>query len=110
LRQFRHPSIVARYNLLKPAEQNLSIYVPRLNPALFGRALERFVAQLVGGSHANLLEYNGARRGPDFIGLGPAAGRIFDITTYFGQASHYARAYGGSLELVLYEFPEGWPF
>ena len=98
------PALAAQY--LTEAEQ---VAGPSLNAANFGKALERAVAEDVEANHADVLQYVGGPNSPDFVGVGPAAGRTFDITTYLQQAPHYARPYGGSLELILYETPSAWP-
>ena len=82
---------------------------PKLTQAMFGKAVELLVADNVKNQYSQILLHIGNRAGPDFAGVGPAAGRIFDITTFFGQLSHFARPYGAQLELILYEVPKAWP-
>ena len=102
-----NPALAAK--VLSPPQANALARDPGLAPAMFGRALERLVAIDAQTQYSRLFQYVGRRPGPDFQGLGLAAGRIFDITTYLGQAAHYARPYGSALELILYEVPKAWP-
>jgi hypothetical protein len=76
---------------------------------MFGRAVEYMVGGKVQAGYPDILEYAGKGPGPDFKGVGSAAGQVFDITTYFGQDSHYARGYGPNLVLILYDAPSAWP-
>jgi hypothetical protein len=81
-----------------------------LGPANFGKALERAVGEQVDLYHSDILKYVGGPNQPDFKGLGAFQGRTFDITTYRGQQSHYARPYGSKLELILYDsLTKAWP-
>jgi hypothetical protein len=98
------PSKAAQF--LSQAEQ---LAGPRLNAANFGKALERMVGADVRTNWSRVLTYVGGPKAPDFVGVGAAAGRTFDITTFRQAAVHYARPYGGTLELILYETPKGWP-
>jgi hypothetical protein len=98
------PSKAAQY--LSEAEQ---LAGPRFNAANFGKALERAVGADVQQNYSHVLKYVGGPNNPDFVGVGAAAGRTFDITTFNQQASHYARPYGSTLELILYQTPKGWP-
>jgi hypothetical protein len=84
---------------------------PAFNAANFGKALERAVAADVEANYSNILRHvsEPGKEGPDFVGVGAASGRTFDITTYLSQEAHYARPYGENLELILYDRPPLWP-
>jgi RHS repeat-associated protein len=103
-RLIANPGDAAQY--LTEAEQ---LAGPRLNAANFGKALERAVGAEVRELYPHVLKYVGGPNSPDFVGVGAAAGRTFDITTFAQQASHYGRPYGSALELILYHTPKGWP-
>jgi hypothetical protein len=62
-----------------------------MNAANFGKALERAVGADVQANYPGLLRYVGGSGQPDFLGVGAASGRAFDITTFLQQAAHYAR-------------------
>jgi hypothetical protein len=98
------PALAAQY--LSEAEQ---LAGPALHAANFGKALERAVAADVQANYSHLLRYVAGPGRPDFVGVGAASGRTFDITTFLQQAAHYARPYGEALELILYSRPPAWP-
>lgn len=98
-----NPSLATQY--LSRAEQ---LAGPRLHPANFGKALERAVGADVKQSYGHILQYVGGPNNPDFKGVGAHLGREFDITTFLGQGSHFARSYGTNLELILYTRPSPW--
>jgi RHS repeat-associated protein len=75
----------------------------------YGNALERLVGNQIDSSPLTLqiLERAGGPNREDFVGVGPAAGRLFDITTDTVRQinSHLNRPYGAFLELILYTRP-----
>lgn len=82
----------------------------RLNPARFGQALERLIAIEIRENpllRTSIDPVGVGRRGPDILGIGPAQGLRFDITTASPRviAEHLARPYGQNLILITYERP-----
>lgn len=71
----------------------------------YGRALERAVARTIGMSDrlSSLFRYKGDSPGPDFVGMGDAAGLSFEVTTFKGIAEHLSRPYGGDIIVTPYE-------
>jgi hypothetical protein len=96
-----NPALVMRY--LKEGEALRVGEHPRMTPMYYGLALERHVAEIV--ADTGMFRYAKGGPGPDFVGVGPAAGRIFDITTWGQAADHVGRSYGSTLECVIYRMP-----
>jgi hypothetical protein len=81
-------------------------------PMFYGEAVHQMVAREIGRNTllGTLFDPVGiGRRGPDILGVGPAAGLRFDITTTNPgtMAEHLARPYGQNLILITYERPPG---
>lgn len=80
----------------------------------YGNAVERMVARDVAKSPVLRQIFRAVSKpgklGPDFEGLGPASGQIFDITTPGSMAAHLGRSYGPLLRVVTYVRPPGVAF
>jgi RHS repeat-associated protein len=76
----------------------------------YGKAVERLVSRKIRGDPLLRTLFDPAgigRRGPDILGIGPAHGLRFDITTASPRAvaAHLARPYGQNLIIITYERP-----
>jgi hypothetical protein len=71
-------------------------------PMSYGNALEGLVGQVVDDNFGSLLSYTGRGAGPDFVGVGNAAGEYFDLTTAGAIPAHLARSYGPWLDFIIY--------
>jgi hypothetical protein len=104
-----NPSLAKQ--VLSPAEyaagQN-SIAVARMQ---YGNAVERLVAEAMDDDLGNqIVQYTGGPGGgsmPDFVGVGPAQGQMFDITTPGQVASKAGKWYGPNLITPTYVRPPG---
>jgi hypothetical protein len=95
--------------VLSPAEYAAgqdSIGVARMQ---YGNAVERLVARAMRNElGSQLVQYTGGPGGgsmPDFVGVGPAEGQVFDITTPGQAASKAGKWYGPGLITPTYVRP-----
>lgn len=79
----------------------------QIAPMSYGNAMERLVGQEVDQNFGSLLTYTGRGAGPDFAGVGNAAGEYFELTTPGAIGAHLARPYGPWLDFVTYVRPSG---
>jgi hypothetical protein len=82
---------------------------PRVLPMAYGNAIQRLVASEIAESPSlrALFERVGGPGKADFVGLGRAAGKKFDITTPGQIDSHLWRPYGPGLNISTYQRPPG---
>ena len=92
--------------VLSEAEIDAS-QIAQIAPMSYGNALEALVGQTVDENFGSILLYTGRGAGPDFVGVGTAAGEYFDLTTPGAIGAHLRRVYGPWLEFVTYIRPPG---
>jgi hypothetical protein len=93
-------------SVLTRAEFAAGQRAPHLANMQHGNALERLTARYVGRSPEarQMFQYKGGPNNPDFVGIGPARGMNFDITTAKQINAHLARpGYGQGLQICTYE-------
>ena len=75
----------------------------------FGNAVEAKVAEYLREDPLaqQMLEHTGSGPGPDFTGVGSAAGQTFDISTALGREPHWLRPYGAGMQVITYSRPPG---
>lgn len=97
---------------LSPLEYRVGQRLARIAPMQYGHALERMVAEELRTDPILRTMFDPVgigRRGPDIVGIGPARGLRFDITTSSPQTilRHLERPYGQGLTVITYERPVG---
>jgi hypothetical protein len=96
--------------VLRPRELAAAQARPDVGRLFYGKAVERLVAERIFQDplHSTILDPAGiGRRGPDVLGIGPARGLRFDITTSSPRAiaAHLARPYSQNLIIITYDRP-----
>ena len=96
-----NPGLAAE--VLSPGQMKAAAH-PSLGMAMWGRAVEYLTARSISWLHdpiaAQMFEYRGYKKGPDFVGKGTEFKA--DITTPSAKAAHEARPnYGGTTDYYL---------
>jgi hypothetical protein len=97
--------------VLSPTENLAAQTRPFLNPIAYGNAIQRLVNRQIGNSdfYSSIFDVVGGPNNPDYVGIGPAEGMNFDITTPGQVGSHLARpGYGQGLNVITYQRAPGW--
>jgi hypothetical protein len=98
--------------VLSPAQYRAGQSGPDIAPMFYGTAVERLARQKILADPLLRQLFNPVGiggRGADILGVGPAQGLIFDITTSNPGtiAVHQARLYGQNLIIITYDRPAG---
>ena len=98
-------------SVLSPAENLAAQTQPFLNPVAYGNAIQRLVnADILNSpTYSSIFDVVGGPNNPDYVGMGPAEGLNFDITTPGQVGAHLARpGYGQGLNVITYQRAPGW--